>query len=389
MTAAGRLRNLGPQFFAGLNRRLAELQAAGCDVIRLDVGSPDLPPPAHVIEALSRAAAQPDRHGYQPHSATPGLRRAWAGLYERLYEVKLDSESQVLPLMGSKEGIFHLALALLNPGDIVLAPDPGYMTYTRGAQISGGVPYMMPLRVENNYLPDFDLIPEHILARARLLWLNYPNNPTGAVAGLDFFHQAVEFARRHNLLVCHDAAYAQVTFDGYTAPSLLQVPGAAEVAVEFNTLSKSHNMAGWRVGAALGNAEALRSLFAIKSNADSGHFLPVLEAAEAAINGDQSWIPARNERYARRRDILVEALQATGWETESPKAALYVWAAPPPGWEPQALAQALLEEVYVSVTPGEVFGDSGNGHLRFAFTTPSERLREAVNRLHNFFERSR
>ncbi len=384
ISSADRLQSLSPQFFAALNRRISELNAAGKEVIRLDAGSPDLPPPAHVIDALAASAARPDRHGYQAHNATPRLRAAWAATYARLYGVQLDPDRQVLPLMGSKEGIFHLALGIVNPGDSVITPDPGYMTYAQGARLSGGEVYNLPLLRENGYLPDLESIPADVLSRSRILWLNYPNNPTGAVAGEEFFGQVVDFALRHNLLVCHDAAYAQVTYDGYQCPSILQIPGAERVAIEFNTLSKSHNMAGWRAGAALGNAEALRSLFIVKSHADSGHFLPVLEAAEAALCGDQSWIQARNLVYQQRRDRVVKALQDLGWQVDSPKAGLFVWLPAPAGWEAPAFVQSLLESAQVALTPGEVFGIHGKGFLRIAITASEEKLDEAMRRITQF-----
>lgn len=385
--AADRLDSLAPQYFAALNTRIAELTAAGVDIIRLDVGSPDLPPPKKVIETLASSAARADRHGYQAHNATPGLRRAWAETYKRLYGVNLDPDRQVLPLMGSKEGIFHLAMAVINPGDVVLVPDPGYMTYAQGARLHGGELYAIPLQREQHYLPDFDAISEDILTRARLLWLNYPHNPTGAVASSAFFEQAVAFARRHNILVCHDAAYAQVTFEGYSAPSILQAPDSDLVAVEFNTLSKSHNMAGWRTGAALGSAEALRSLFAIKSNADSGHFLPVLEAAEAAMRGDQSWITDRNLVYQRRRDRVILALRDMGWQVDSPKGGLFIWLPVPSGRDSTEFSRTLLENARVALTPGEVFGNRGKGFVRIAITAPEDRLEEAMHRITNFMSK--
>ncbi len=387
IVGAKRTQSLAPQFFAALNRRIAELTAAGHDVIRLDVGSPDMPPPAHIIEALANAAARSDRHGYQSHNATPRLRSAWSAAYQRLYGVKLDADLQVLPLMGSKEGIFHLALAIVNPGDVVLIPDPGYMTYAQSTRISGGEVYPLPLIRERGYLPDLGSIPGSVLERARILWLNYPNNPTGAVAETGFFEQVVDFAARHRLLVCHDAAYAQVTYGGYVAPSILQVPGAAQVAVEFNTLSKSHNMAGWRVGAAMGNTDALRNLFIVKSNADSGHFLPILEAAEAALEGDQTWMRQRNEIYQLRRDLVLQTLKKIGWQVDAPKAGLYIWLPAPDQWSSAEFVQELLESAHVALTPGEVFGEQGKGYLRIAITAPENRLREAMQRLTDFVHR--
>ena len=384
LSPARRLERASPQFFASLNQQIARLQAAGRDVIRLDIGSPDMPPADHILQALAQSARRPDRHGYQSHDATPALRAAWAEMYGRLYGVELDPDSQVVLLMGSKEGIFHLSLALVEEGDVVLIPDPGYLTYTQGALLSGGQPYYLPLIAERGFLPDLSSIPPGIARQARLLWLNYPNNPTAAVAPPEFFAEAVQFAREYNLLVCHDAAYAQVAFDGYQPASLLAVPGAAQVAVEFNTLSKSHNMAGWRVGAALGSPEALRLLYKLKTNADSGHFLPILEAATAALRGDQSWLEGRNQVYSRRRDVLIAGLRRLGFPVETPRASLYVWCPVPNGWKSNEFAAAILEETQVSLTPGVVFGPGGEGYVRITLTQTVERLAAALGRLENW-----
>jgi LL-diaminopimelate aminotransferase len=287
----------------------------------------------------------------------------------------------VLPLLGSKEGIFHLPLAVIDPGDVVLVPNPGYGTYTQGARFAGGEPYDLPLLPERDFLPDLDSIPENILKRARLLWLNYPGNPTAATAPLEFFAEVVAFARQHDLLVCHDAAYSQVSFDGFHPPSLLQAPGAKEVAVEFNTLSKSHNMAGWRVGAAVGQPEVLRSLYNLKTNADSGHFLPVLAAATAAMTGDQTWLQERNLVYQERRDRVMQALRELGWQAATPRASLYVWFHVPQGWDSAGFATAALERSHISLTPGTVFGKHGEGYIRLSLTASTERVSEAMDRL--------
>lgn len=381
---ARRLERSSTQFFATLNHKVASLQAEGHDIIRLDVGSPDLPPAPHILQALAEAAARPDQHGYQPHNATSALRRAWASMYARLYEVDLDADTQVIPLIGSKEGIFHLNLALVDEGDLVLIPDPGYLTYTQGALVSGGEPYYLPLLPERKFLPDLDAVPPEIARQARLLWLNYPNNPTAAIASLEFFEEAVDFARKHGILICHDAAYTQVAFDGYQPPSLLAVPGAVDVAIEFNTLSKSHNMAGWRVGAALGNPEALRLLYKVKTNADSGHFLPVLEAATVALTEDQSWLEERNRIYSSRRDLLVTGLRRLGFNVESPQASLYLWCLVPEGWTSSQFATAMLEQAHISLTPGVVFGQGGEGYLRLTLAQPEQRLMQVLQRLENW-----
>lgn len=375
------MERLAPQFFAGLNEKIATLKASGCDVIRLDVGSPDMPPAAHIIDVLNRESRMGDRHGYQPHNATQALRQAWAEMYLRLYGVSLDPDRDIVPLMGSKEGIFHLTMAVVDPGEIVLIPDPGYLTYTQGALLAGGEPYYLPLLPENRYLPDLASIPESIAQRAALLWLNYPNNPTAACASAEFFAEAVQFARRYDLLICHDAAYGQVTFDGYHAPSLLEAPGAIETAVEFNTLSKSHNMAGWRAGVAVGNQDALRALYILKTNADSGHFLPVLQAATAALSGDQSWLVERNRIYQQRRDVVIEYLLKSGVRAEPPQASLYVWVPVPAKRGSVDFAAVLLERAGVSLTPGPVFGTYGEGYVRLALTQTEEIIAEAMQRI--------
>jgi LL-diaminopimelate aminotransferase len=380
-TSAYRLDRLSPQFFAGLNEKIAATRLSGGDIIRLDIGSPDMPPAAHIIEALNQASQKNDLHGYQPHNATRALRQAWAEMYWRTYGVSLDPDQEIIPLLGSKEGIFHLTMALIDPGDIVLIPDPGYLTYTQGTLLAGGEPYYLPLLAENQYLPRLESIPELVAQRASLLWLNYPNNPTAATATEEFFAAAVRFARQYDILICHDAAYNQVTFDAYRAPSLLQVPGAKEVAIEFNTLSKSHNMAGWRVGSALGQADALHSLYVLKTNADSGHFLPVLEAATVALTGDQDWLVERNDIYRRRRDLAVTSLHDMGAVVKSPQASLYVWASVPTGWSSLEFTTTLLERANVSLTPGPVFGRHGEGYVRIALTETEDRIGEAMQRI--------
>ena len=379
--SAQRLQLVPSQFFAALNSRIAALQAAGQEIIRLDIGSPDLPPAPHILAALAQAAAMPDSHGYQAHNGPVALRQAWAEMYRRVHGVELDPQSEIVPLLGSKEGIFHLAQAILDPGDVVLIPDPGYITYTSGTLLAGGTSYSLPLLRERGYLPDLAAIPPKVLSQARLLWLNYPNNPTAATAPLEFFATAVEFARQHKLLICHDAAYSQVTFDGYHANSILEVPGAKQVAIEFNSLSKSHNMAGWRSGAAVGNVQALEALYRYKTNADSGHFLPVMQAAVAAMTGDQGWLAGRNEIYRQRRDCVLSALRACGLNPATPKASLYVWSPVPDGFSSAQFVSHLLEKAGVSLTPGTVFGQHGDRFVRIAFSSPTEQINAAMQRI--------
>ncbi len=381
MKRASRLANLPPYPFARWEGLVNRARQSGLDVIRLDIGDPDLPPHESVIEALCRSAHNPDHHGYPGYRGIPALRQAIADYYGRRFGVELDPDSQVLPLIGSKEGIVNMALACLDPGDAALVPDPGYAPYTMGACLAGAEVITFPLLPERGFLPDLDAIPAEAADRAALMWLNYPNNPTGATADLDFLAQAVDFARRHNILLCHDAPYCDVTYDGYVAPSVLQVPGAAEVAVEFNSLSKTANMAGWRVGMAVGNAEALAALAQVKSNVDSGIFRPLQEATVQALSLPDEWIAARNRIYQERLEIILEGLAAAGMETNRPRAALYVWAKMPAGWDSsETFALALLEKTGVVLAPGSFFGPAGEGYLRLSVTAPTERVREAMRR---------
>ncbi len=378
---ATRMDNLKIHYFARIGGRIASMQSAGQDIIRLDEGAPDLPPPDFVINKLTAAAHDPSRHSYQPHRGPQGLRAAWAAMYERLYQVKLDPETEVLPLLGSKEGIFHLPFAFINPGEIVLVPDPGYITYTRGTLMAQGVPYNLPLLPGNRYLPDFNLVPEPILREAKVLWLNYPNNPTAAMAPFSFFEEVIGLAHKYGWLVCHDAAYIQVTYDEKTTPSILQVPGAKEVALEFNTLSKSHNMAGWRVAAVVGNSDYIKPLYNLKTNVDSGHFLPVLEAAETAMMGDQVWIKNRNEIYRERRDIFIKKLHEVDLLAEIPGGSLYIWCPVLPGWKSEDFCTTLLDEAQVSLNSGHGVCINGEGFLRISLTAPKERIQEAADRI--------
>ena len=380
---ARRLDRIPPYVFAALAARIRAQEAQGADVIRLDIGSPDLPPADFIIETLTAAVRRPDIHGYPSYTGTPALRRAIAAYYEHRYGVNLHPDNEVLPLIGSKEGLVNLTTAWLDPGDLAIVPDPGYPVYQMAAFIAGGDVYTLPLRAENGFLPDFDAIPTEVAQRARLLWLNYPNNPTGATADLAFFERALSFARRHEILLCHDAPYGDVTFDGYRAPSLLSVLGAKDVAVEFNSLSKSHNMAGWRIGMAVGNPTAIKALALIKSNADSGIFTALQEAAIAALTGDQSWLQARNAIYQTRRDLVLAGLHAVDIQAEAPRAGLYVWAPVPAGFSSADFASLLLEQTGVSLTPGSAFGAHGEGFVRISLGMDTERIREAMRRIGN------
>jgi len=384
MRVADRIGKLPPYFFAKLGRRIRELKAEGRDIILLDIGSPDLPPPDFVIEEMYRSVQDPDRHGYGGYYGTPELRKAVATYYQTRFQVRLDPEKQVAILIGSKEGIANVALAFVDPGQTVLVPDPGYPTYGMGTLLAGGVPVNVPLLAENGFLPDLEAIPAEVARSAKILWLNYPNNPTGAVAPLEFFSRVVDFAKRYDLLVCHDNPYCDVTFDGYVAPSFLQVPGALDVGLEFNSLSKTYNMAGWRVGMAVGNATAVEALSRTKTNIDSGIFLPIQDAASVALTGDQTWLEVRNQIYQERRDCILETLKQIGIEASTPVASLYIWAKVPEGYDSGGFATRLLEQAGISITPGSAFGPHGEGYMRISLGMSTQRIHEAMERLEQF-----
>lgn len=381
MKIASRIENLPPYVFATVEKRIAEQQAKGVDVINLGIGSPDLAPPKHIVDALYQSALRANTHGYAGYYGTPALRKATADYYGRRFGVELDPNTQVRPLIGSKEGLANVALAFIDQGDIALATDPGYPTYRMGALMAGGDSYSLPLRQENGWLPDLDAIPGDVLARATLLWLNYPNNPTGAVAPLSFLREAVDFAAAHDLLICYDNPYCDVTFDGYQAPSILQAPNAMDVCIEFNSLSKTYNMAGWRVGMAVGNAQAIEALTTIKTNIDSGIFRPIQDAATVALTGDQNWLAERNAIYQRRRDAILGWLPKMGMSAQVPRGGLYVWAKTPEGVDCEAYALHVLEKVGVWMTPGTAFGEYGAGYLRLSMCVGEDRLIEAGERL--------
>jgi LL-diaminopimelate aminotransferase len=379
---ADRMRSIPPYVFAELGRRITGLREAGHDVIRMDMGSPDLPPTPDTVTALIQSAENPNHHGYAPFGGTEGYRRAVAAHYETRFGVSFDPRTEVLGLIGSKEGLFHIAQAFVNPGDVVLVPDPGYPVYSSSALFAGGEVVTMPLREQNDYLPDFSALGEDVLERAKLMWLNYPNNPTGATADLSFFEHAVELASKHGILLCHDAPYTEVCYEGYVAPSLMQVAAARETAVEFNSLSKSHNMAGWRLGMAVGNADVLEALYTLKSQMDTSHFRAVLDAGEYALRADQSWIQTRNAVYQERRDVIVDAVRQAGLSATPPRAALYVWAGLPTGvHSSDAYCRAMLDDIYVSITPGVAFGAAGEGYVRISLGTPTELVRQAMERV--------
>ena len=384
MQVAKRLSRIPPYPFARWSAHIRELVRDGLDIIRLDIGNPDLPPTQAVIEALCQSAHRDDHHGYSSFRGLDALREAIASYYARRFGIQINPDTQALPLLGSKEGIVHMAQACLDPDDIALVPDPGYAPYVMGAILAGAETYAFPLLPDRGFLPDLSTIPADIATRARLMWLNYPNNPTGGVADLNFFEEAVEFARRYNILLCHDAPYSDVTFEEYVAPSILQIPGAEDVAVEFNSLSKSCNMAGWRVGMAVGNADAVAALGQVKSNVDSGAFRPVQEAAIVALSTSPEWISQRNTIYERRLHIITRALESSGLETTRPRATLYAWARIPQGWTSETFGMELLRKTGVALAPGSFFGPAGEGFIRVSAVAPEPRLREAMDRMKQF-----
>jgi len=378
---AERLKHLPPYLFAEIDKKKREVRARGVDVIDLGIGDPDLPTPPHIIHALQKAAEDPANHRYPSYEGMLAYRQAVADWYAKRFNVRLDPEQEVLTLIGSKEGTAHIPLAFVNPGDVVLVPDPGYPVYAAGTWFAGGDVHWMPLRRENGFLPDLDAIPAEVARRAKLMYLNYPNNPTAAVATRDFFARVVAFARRHGILVCHDAMYSELKFDGFEPPSLLEVEGAREVGVEFHSLSKTYSMTGWRLGFCVGNRAAVAGLGAVKTNVDSGVFQAVQIAGIAALTGPQDLAERYRRTYEARRNIVVAGLKQLGWEVDVPKGTFFVWAPVPGGLDSRSFATRLMEEAGVVVTPGVGFGPSGEGFYRIALTVEQARLAEAMERL--------
>ena len=379
MRLARRVESLPPYLFAELDRRVAAKRAEGADVISLGVGDPDLPTPPHVIEAMEKAAENPENHRYPSYYGLAAFRQAVAEFYERRFGVDLDPDTEVQPLIGSKEGLAHIALAFVDPGDETLVPDPGYPVYDIATRLAGGTTSFFPLTVEQSFLPDFEPIRPN--ERTTMLWLNYPTNPTAAVADVPFFERAVAFASAHDLLLAHDAAYSEITFGGYVAPSVLQAPGAKDVAVEFGSLSKTYNMTGWRIGYAVGNARAIEALATVKTNLDSGIFNAVQEAGIAALTGPQDHVEHMRQVYQARRDTVIEGLRAIGIQLAPPLGSIYVWVPTPAGRTSVDFAAELLDRAAVVVAPGTGYGPHGEGYIRISLTVPDDRLREAMDRI--------
>lgn len=379
MRVAKRIESLPPYLFASLDGKLAAKRAEGVDVISLGVGDPDMPTPEHVVEAMREAVADPATHRYPSYYGSIEFRRAVAAWYGRRFGVELDPETEVMALIGSKEGIGHIAFAYLDPGDEALIPDPGYPVYGVSTRLAGAAPVPIPMDAERDFTPDLTVAP--VTARTKVLWLGFPANPTAAVADLATFEQAVAFCREHDLVLLHDAAYCEITFDGYVAPSPLQVPGAKDVALEFGSASKTYNMTGWRIGWAVGSAEAIRALGVVKTNLDSGQFTAIQRATIAALEGPQEHLDELRATYQRRRDLVVGTLNGLGWSLKPPLGSCYVWAPVPEGETSASFADRLLDEAGVFVAPGNGYGDRGEGYVRFSVTVPDDRLAEAMDRI--------
>ena len=387
MRLSQRMEKLPPYLFVEISRKIAEKRARGEDVVSFGIGDPDLPTPPHIINRLCQAAQEPANHRYPETEGLPELRRAIAGWYQRRFGVSLDADKEVLPLVGAKEGIVHIAFCFIDPDDLALVPDPAYPPYSRGTMLAGGKPYYVPLKEENGFLPDLEAVPADILKRAKLMWLNYPNNPTGAVADLDFFQRVVDLARRYEIAVCHDAAYTEVAFDGYQPPSFMQAEGAKEVGVEFHSLSKGYNMTGWRIGMVVGNATMVDALSRVKSNLDSGIPQAIQYAAVEALTGSQDSIKEQNARYQRRRDLVIDRLLSMGLSVTPPKGGLYIWARVPQGYTSVEFTDDLLEQVGVVVTPGVGYGGNGEGYVRLSLTIPDASLVKGLSRLAEWRDR--
>jgi len=378
---AARLSLLPPYLFAELDRLKHEVQRTGVDVISLGIGDPDLPTPPHIVAALQRTSGLPVNHRYPDYQGLERFREAAANWYRRRFGVTLDPARELCALIGSKEGIANFPVAVVDAGDIVLIPDPGYPVYYSGCVFNGGEPYFMPLRKDNAFLPDLSAIPAEVARRAKLMWLNYPNNPTAATAEPEFLRRAVKFCLEHNIILAFDIAYSEIAFDGYRAPSVLELDGARECAIEFHSLSKTFSMTGWRVGFAAGSAQLVGALGSVKTNIDSGVFQPVQEAAIAALDGGDAALREYCAIYQARRDLMVAALRRLGLECEPPRATFYLWAKTPASYTSVSFTERVLKETGVVITPGSGFGKSGEGYVRFSLTVPNERLQEAVGRI--------
>jgi len=376
-----RLKKLPPYLFVEIDRAKKKARDEGRDIIDLGIGDPDMPTPKFIIDAMNKAMRDPRNHRYPLDAGLPEFRQSCAKWFRKRYSVDLNADSEILPLIGSKEGIAHMGLAFVNPGDVVLVPDPCYPPYKSGTWFAGGEVELMPLDAGNHFLPDLKAINHNILHKVRMMFINYPNNPTGAVCDKHFFESVVSFARKHNIIVCHDAAYSEMGYDGYKAPSIFEVEGAKDIAIEFHSLSKTFNMTGWRIGFACGRADLVAALAKVKSNMDSGVFFAIQRAGCAAFENYDRHIARTMKVYAERRDYLVDALRSFGWDVEKPKATFYVWFKVPPRYTSALFARELLDRCDIVATPGNGFGRHGEGYIRMALTVDKKRIKEAVNRI--------
>ena len=379
MRLAKRIETLPPYLFAEIDRKAAAKRAEGVDVISFGIGDPDTPTPPHVVRALQRAVEDATTHQYPSYYGMPEFRRAVCAWYARRFGVTLDPDTEVQPLIGSKEGIGHLAFALIDPGDVAFVPDPAYPVYEIGTHLAGGTSIALPLTAENDFFPDLASV--EVPARAKVLWLNYPSNPCAAVAETTDLERAVEFCRKNDLLLAYDNAYSEITFDGFTAPSILQVPGAKDVAIEFHSLSKTYNMTGWRIGMAVGNSVAVEALGRVKTNIDSGIFNAIQRAGIAALEGPQDFLDDLRALYQRRRDLVVKTFNEVGWQLPPPRGSVFVWLPVPQGHDSASFAAFLLEESGVVVPPGRGYGAAGEGFVRISLTVPDDRLEEGLERI--------
>lgn len=382
MQFAKRLEKIPPYLFAEIDRKRDEMVSKGVDIINMGIGDPDRPTPAHIIKAMHEAVDDASTHNYPPYKGTKEFREAAVQWMERRFGVAgLDPTTEVVSSIGSKEAIHNTFLAFVEPGDITIIPDPGYPVYRTSTIFAGGESYAMPLLAEQGFLPDLSAIPEAVAHKAKLLWINYPNNPTGAVATLEFFTELVAYCRRYDILLCHDHAYSEMAYDDYKPPSILQVPGAKEIAIEFHSLSKSYNMTGWRVGFVAGCAQGIKGLGQVKTNIDSGVFKAIQRAAIAAFSTTEADLQKVMAVYQNRRDIIVKGLQSLGWPIEAPKATLYVWAPVPRSYSSAEFVTLLLEKCGIIVPPGNGYGTAGEGFFRIALTVADERMHEAIQRM--------
>jgi LL-diaminopimelate aminotransferase len=384
MKFSSRLGKLAPYPFVEISRIIAQKRAAGADVVTFGIGDPDIPTPQPIIDRLLMAAQDPPNHRYPETDGLPELRRAIAHWYQQRFGVKLDPDTEVLPLIGAKEGIGHAAFCFLDPGDLALVPDPAYPVYGVGTMFAGAESHVMPLYEENGWLPELDAIPSDVADAAKVMWLNYPNNPTSAVASAEDFTSAIAFCQEHDIALLHDAAYSEIGYDGYRAISFLQVDGAKEVGIEFHSLSKTYNMTGWRIGMAVGNAEMIKALFQIKANLDSGIPQAIQEMAMAALTGPQDCIDDNIAIYQWRRDRVIRALTKMGLQVAVPQSSLYIWPRVPQGFTSAEFAARLLEETDIVVTPGSSYGKHGEGYIRLSLTTPNEQVEKGCQRLENW-----